>query len=133
MSPKKFFKALVNGTNTNNLKWHVAPKSSYRLFTNISSGIVDAYFTEYRKDTLIVVYQYKTENDNGEEEVSYYISICDSNFKFKYEFTQKELNAYGTEMFQFYKSLQRSANNINIFMEEFVKDFGSDDDDDLPF
>lgn len=129
MSSKDFFQALVNATNSHKLKWAVLPKIHYSKVTNISTGMVDAFYTEYKDDTVIVAYQYKSEYEN--EDISYYISICDKNFNFKYEFTQNELNAFGSDMFKFYKNLQRLANNIDDFMENFINEYNENKD--IPF
>lgn len=128
MTPEKFFHALENGTNTNQLKWNVLSQQYYNKVTNIWSGIVDGYYTGY-KSNIIVVYQYKAIDEyHSEAEISYFISVCDASFNYKYEFTQSEIKAFGSRIFNFYKSIQRSANNINSFMEEFINDYSPDDE-----
>ncbi|MEB4818884.1 hypothetical protein [Bacillus thuringiensis] len=124
MDANKFVKTLMNATRKNKIEWHPLPRKYFDLITNISSGIVDAYYADYKDDTGVVIYQFKSlDSFSGTEEINHYISIVDDDFRYKYEIPPVEFEDVRGEVFTFYREIQRSANNIDGFFEDFMNDF----------
>ena len=132
MRERQFFEAMVKATGSGTLRWATLSKDYFQSVTNISRGIVDAFFAPYDDGRLnIVIYQFKTVSgwDDGEERISYFVSICDDEFRYKYEFNRQELGASELEIFDLYKAVQKAAGKIDSLLDEFIKDFGRDESD----
>ncbi|MBU5219564.1 hypothetical protein KQI67_23185 [Bacillus albus] len=124
MDTNKFVKTLINATRKGKIEWSPLPRKYFDLITNLSSGIVDAYYADYKDDTGVVIYQFKSfDSFSGTEEINHYISIVDENFRYKYEIPPVEFEEVRGEVFQFYREIQKSANKIDEFFEGFMNDF----------
>lgn len=105
-------------------------KKYYSKVTNISDGIFNGYYAEYKNSTKIVLYQYKSYNEYEEvESVNCYISMVDGNFNYQYEFDESDFKPKQSDVYRLYKLIERKASGIDNIINNIINDFGNDDFD----
>ncbi|EGW36014.1 hypothetical protein [Desulfosporosinus sp. OT] len=124
MDADKFLDTLIKATKEETLHWVKVPDRMQERISDVTAGIVGAYFID-RDQSKVVVYQYKyVDTDEGTEGVSIHISFTDADFRVKYELNGSDFGPNKeAALFRLYKLIQRKANNIDKVMEEFINDF----------
>lgn len=120
----QFLSALISGTKSGKLDWKVLPKNCYSLVSNELRNVFTGFYSNYKDDKKIIIYQSRHEDINCETVSNYYyLCITDVHFRYIYDFSEEDFYPKQSDVYRLYKLVERKATGVDDLIKNIIDDF----------